>query len=143
MTKGANGRTGASGKSSGGGGINMKNHTRTPVKVGKPANGINPGAVSYLGNKLGGHAMDRGDFPLKATPWNGKAPTNAGAPLGNQVALNGAGGGARPGGGGRILHGQAGTQKQHGPVNPGGPPLSPTPGGGPGGFGFTGKGGKL
>lgn len=32
---------------------------------------VNPGAVSYLGEKLGNHTTDTGDFPLKATPWSG------------------------------------------------------------------------
>lgn len=31
---------------------------------------VNPGAVSYLGNMLGNHSTDKGDFPLKATPWD-------------------------------------------------------------------------
>jgi len=29
---------------------------------------INPGAVSYLGNKLGNHTTDEGDFTFKGTP---------------------------------------------------------------------------
>lgn len=31
---------------------------------------VNPGAVSYLGEKLGNHATDGGDFPLRSTPWD-------------------------------------------------------------------------
>lgn len=31
--------------------------------------GVNPGAVSYLGSKLGNHS-DEGDFELKKTPWS-------------------------------------------------------------------------
>jgi hypothetical protein len=31
---------------------------------------VNPGAVSYLGEKLGNHATDHGDFPINATPWS-------------------------------------------------------------------------
>ena len=31
---------------------------------------VNPGAVSYLGEKLGNHATDKGDFPLQATNWD-------------------------------------------------------------------------
>jgi hypothetical protein len=144
MAKNANGKTGASGRNSGGGGINSRVHVKTPVRTGKPANGINPGAVSYLGNKLGSHAMDKGDFTPKPTPYYGKSPVNAAASLGNQVALNGAGSGARPGGGGRILHGKSGTQTQYGKANPGvqgGSPFLPgNPSSGPAGFGFTGSG---
>lgn len=33
------------------------------------AHGVNPGAVSYLGNKIGNHTTDDGDFTLKSTPW--------------------------------------------------------------------------
>lgn len=31
---------------------------------------VNPGAVSYLGEKLGNHATDKGDFDLRKTPWD-------------------------------------------------------------------------
>jgi hypothetical protein len=31
---------------------------------------VNPGAVSYLGEKLGNHASDGGDFTLQTTPWD-------------------------------------------------------------------------
>jgi len=31
---------------------------------------INPGAVSYLGEKVGNHSTDTGDFTFKATPWS-------------------------------------------------------------------------
>lgn len=31
---------------------------------------VNPGAVSYLGEHLGNHATDKGDFDLKKTPWD-------------------------------------------------------------------------
>lgn len=31
---------------------------------------VNPGAVSYLGNKLGNHTTETGDFPLNSTPWD-------------------------------------------------------------------------
>ena len=39
---------------------------------------VNPGAVSYLGEKVGNHSTDTGDFTFQATPWSGgrgyKAP---------------------------------------------------------------------
>lgn len=31
---------------------------------------VNPGAVSYLGEHLGNHSTDGGDFALKSTPWD-------------------------------------------------------------------------
>jgi hypothetical protein len=76
---------------------------------------LTQGAVSYLGNKLGNHSMDRGDFPLKSTPWNSKAPVSNNVPLGNQVALNVGKGGP---GVGRVVH-SCGTQGQQGPTNKG------------------------
>ena len=39
-------------------------------KVEPKAKGVNPGAVSYLGNKLGNHTTDDGDFTLRPTPWS-------------------------------------------------------------------------
>jgi len=39
-------------------------------KVEPSPKAVNPGAVSYLGNKLGNHAMDTGDMTLKTTPWD-------------------------------------------------------------------------
>jgi len=40
-------------------------------KVEPVSRGVNPGAVSYLGNKLGNHASDSrdGDMTLRSTPW--------------------------------------------------------------------------
>ncbi len=32
---------------------------------------VNPGAVSYLGEKVGNHSTDTGDFTFQATPWSG------------------------------------------------------------------------
>lgn len=39
-------------------------------KVEPNAKAVNPGAVSYLGEKLGNHSTDRGDFTLRGTPWD-------------------------------------------------------------------------
>jgi hypothetical protein len=85
---------------------------KTPVRTGKPANGVNPGAVSYLGNKLGNHSMDKGDMTLRATPWKGSPPVSNNVPLGNQTALAGSGAGARPGGAGRVVS-PCGSQGTH------------------------------
>ena len=39
-------------------------------KVEPTPKAVNPGAVSYLGNKMGNHTTDDGDFALKSTPWD-------------------------------------------------------------------------
>lgn len=39
-------------------------------KVEPNAKAVNPGAVSYLGNKLGNHTMEGGDMTLRPTPWS-------------------------------------------------------------------------
>jgi len=39
-------------------------------KVQPSSKGVNPGAVSYLGEKLGNHTTESGDFPLQSTPWS-------------------------------------------------------------------------
>jgi len=97
------------GKQSGtGGGAKAK---PVPVRTGAPAKGVNPGHVSYTGNKLGNHTTDDGDFVLKPTPMHGKPPVNAGTKLGNEVALNVNRGGP---GAGRINHGPSGSQGMHG-----------------------------
>jgi hypothetical protein len=38
-------------------------------KVEPVAKAVNPGAVSYLGSKLGNHSME-GDMTLRPTPWD-------------------------------------------------------------------------
>jgi len=43
---------------------------RYDSKVEPSPKGVNPGAVSYLGEKLGNHSTDTGDFPIKSTPWS-------------------------------------------------------------------------
>jgi hypothetical protein len=63
---------------------------------------VNPGAVSYLGNKLGNHTTDDGDFPLKIDPWGaGRGYT----PPGPTPAPPGVGGG-------RTIH-SSGSQGKH------------------------------
>ena len=127
--------TGAGGRNPGGGGINSAKHVRTPVKTGQPAKGVNPGAVSYLGSKLGNHAEKGRVGGQGFAKWNTNSPTNAAQPLGNQIALNVGRGGP---GKGYVQHGQSGSQSQHGrPVagNPTKPRQDiwasfPSPGGG-------------
>lgn len=123
-----------------GGGVGSRQHNKTPIKTGKPANGISPGAVSYLGNMKGNHAGDtRGDIKNPSFPsWKGQAPVNAAQKLGNEVALNGAGSGARPGGGGRVVS-PCGSQGMQGRPNPGVAGPLPPQGSGPSSFGFTGR----
>jgi len=129
--------TGASGKSSGGGGINTRPHVRTPIKAGPPNTKIiSPAAASRQGLSQGDHVTEGGTVKRPYDPL--VAGTRPQVPSGNQVALNAAGSKAGPGAG-RILHGQSGSQGQHGPANPGNP--IPTPGGsGPGSMGFPNPG---
>jgi hypothetical protein len=39
-------------------------------KVEPNAKAVNPGAVSYLGNKQGNHTTESGDFTPNLTPWS-------------------------------------------------------------------------
>ncbi len=43
---------------------------RHDSKVEPSPKGVNPGAVSYLGEKLGNHTTESGDFSIKSTPWS-------------------------------------------------------------------------
>lgn len=43
---------------------------RHDQKIEPHAKAVNPGAVSYLGNKLGNHTTDKGTFPLQRTEWD-------------------------------------------------------------------------
>src|SRR5580704_10088038 len=45
--------SGSSTKSSGGGGVGTRQHVKTPVRTGKPANGINPGGSFVSGKQVG------------------------------------------------------------------------------------------
>jgi hypothetical protein len=114
---------------------------RTPVQVGQrlgptSATKVDPRNVAAIGAKRGDHseygtARNHQQVPPREM---GKMPQPV---LGNAKALDVGRGGP---GAGRILHGQSGSQGQHGPTNPGSGDLPRTPGGGPGGFGFSGKG---
>jgi hypothetical protein len=109
-TKNANGRTGASGRSSGGGGINTKQHVRVGVKAGPPqTKKISVSAASHIGRSVGNHASDSGGKTMQrpADPLiQAKVPQ---VPMGNAVALN-VGRGSP--GAGRVIS-PAGTQGCH------------------------------
>ena len=109
MAKSSNTR-GASGPARSGGGITSNKLVQTPVRTGQPARGVNPGAVSYLGNKIGNHAQDgRTRADGGGTPWNTNSPTNASQILGNEKALDVGRGGP---GKGYVVHG-CGAQGKH------------------------------
>jgi hypothetical protein len=117
------GANGATGKLTGGGEGSAKHiKGRTHVPGSSASNKVNPGGVSYLGNKMGNHATDspKSDFTLKATPLVDGKMKNLGGEYGNTKALEGAGSGARPGGGNRMIY-PNGTQGQQGPANSGSP----------------------
>jgi hypothetical protein len=94
-----------------GGGIESNKVVQTPVRYGQPANGVNPGAVSYAGNHIGNHSTEGNGARQDggATPWNTNLPHNAAQPLGNEVAGNIGRGGP---GTGRIVHG-CGSKGRH------------------------------
>jgi hypothetical protein len=138
--KNANGRTGASGRNTGGGGINTKQHVRPTVRGGPPQTKIiSVSAAADIGVKKGDHAMGNGrNLRRPADPLvQGTRPQVA---LGNQVALNVGRGGP---GAGRVIH-SSGSQGQQGKANPGvqgGSPFLPgNPSSGPAGMGFSGSG---
>jgi hypothetical protein len=109
-------------QSKSGGGITSKNNVTVPVRTGKSAYGINPGAVSQLGESIGNHATQSGNrLSYKGEVWrDGKTPAGGGVPLGNQLSNNVGKGG--PGAGRQVM--SCGSQGQHGSANPG----QPTPG---------------
>jgi hypothetical protein len=83
------------------------------VKTGPPsANKIDPGSASRIGRSVGNHT-ERGTTKRPAEPLVTGSMKQV--PLGNTVALNGSGSGARPGGGDRKIH-ERGSQGQHGPA---------------------------
>jgi hypothetical protein len=129
--------TGASGKSSGGGGINTRQHVRPTVRGGPPNTKIiSPSAAANIGISKGDHVTERaGNVQRPNDPL--VAGTRPQVALGNSVALN-VGRGSP--GAGRVVH-SSGSQSTHGSPNPGNP--IPTPGGsGPGSMGFPNPGGR-
>src|SRR5436190_13993669 len=90
---------------SGGGGINTRQHVKTPIKAGPPSTKkISESAAANQGLSKGNHANSR-TLRRPSDPLFQSRPAQV--PSGNQVGLNAAGAKAGPGAG-RILHGQAG-----------------------------------
>jgi hypothetical protein len=127
----------SSGRARSGGGPTMNKVRQVGVKAGSPNTlKVSVDAASSIGRSVGNHVSDgsgsrnvqRPNTPLYAEV---KAPVRYGNDLARNVGRGGPGAG-------RVVM-PCGSQGTHGPVNPGGPPIAPTPGGGPGGFGF-GKG---
>jgi len=140
MAKSANTR-GASGPARSGGGATSNKLVKPTVRGGPSSTKIvSVSAAGSIGRAKGDHVGTSGGKTV-ARP---KDPliqgTRSQVPSGNAVALNVGKGGP---GAGRVLHGQAGSQSQHGPANQGSTGGSPfLPGGsgrGPGSFGFKGK----
>ena len=65
-------------------------------KVEPISKGVNPGAVSYLGNMLGNHAGDSGDMTLRKTPWKTQGYSTPGPRTGWDGSAPGAGMNLRP-----------------------------------------------
>ena len=96
---------------------------------------VSPSGASSIGRSKGNHVMD-GGRTVQRPPDPLVAGVRPQVPSGNEVALNVGRGGP---GAGRTVS-PCGSQGQWGPANSGLPPITPTPGGGPAGHGFTGKG---
>jgi hypothetical protein len=123
-------------KAKSGGGATMNKNVKTPIKSGSPnTRAVSPSAVGRIGIKQGNHRTDGGTMKPPADPLVKAVKPQV--PSGNQVALNVGRGGP---GAGRTVH-STGSQGQHGSAVPGIAPVL-TPGGGPTGMGFPGKGGK-
>jgi hypothetical protein len=121
-------------KAKSGGGPNMNKNVRVPIRSGPPnTKVISPAASANIGISKGNHA-ESGTVRRPPEPLvQGTRPQVA---MGNAKALDVGKGGP---GSGRTVY-RSGSQSQHGAANPGSGDLPRTPGGGPGGFGFTGKG---
>jgi hypothetical protein len=91
-------------------------------RLGQPAKGRNAGHVGQYGIKQGDHITHPTNNQLnyRGEPRFTSPPFNAGQQLGNANAASMAGRGGP--GAGRKIYGQAGTQGQHGPANPGNAP---------------------
>jgi hypothetical protein len=125
-------------KARSGGGLTSNKLVRPGIKSGsRNLKAVPPTHASHIGRSVGNHGMD-GDMKRPPTP--GPVAKRDFVPMGNQLVNNVGKGGP---GTGRILHGKSGTQTQYGPANPGvqgGSPFLPGGSGGPGSFGFDGRG---
>lgn len=111
MASKANGKTGASGRNSGGGGINTRQHVKPTVRGGPAVTKkISPAAAANLGNAKGNHASDSGGRQMNRPVEPLQVGTRPQVKSGNAVALEVGRGGP---GVGRILHGPSGTQGKH------------------------------
>jgi hypothetical protein len=109
---------GAKGPARSGGGPNMNKNVRPPIKTGpSTANAHSPSRAAHVGRAIGDHVSSGGGKTVQRPADPIRTRPNP-APHGNAKAL--AVGRGSPGAD-RILHGQSGSQSQHGPVNPGNP----------------------
>jgi hypothetical protein len=86
------------------GGLGSKVVVNKPVRIGTPARGISPGAVSQIGSAIGNKVTEEvgGKIPYKGEAYLvGKTPAGGAVPLGNQLANNVGKGGP---GAGRVVH---------------------------------------
>jgi len=72
------------------GGLGSRVVKEVPQRLGTPARGISPGAVSQLGEAIGNHATQSGNrLPYAGEKYLvGKTPAGGAVPLGNQIATN-------------------------------------------------------
>ena len=119
-----------------GGGVTSNKLRQVPVKTGNSKINVgNPSGVQRIGQFIGNHTTDDGDFKAKHEPlYSGQKRD---VDLGNYCALRVTGSKAGPGADRTVY--RSGAQGQHGAANPG-MCVDKTPGGGPGSLGFSGNG---
>jgi hypothetical protein len=73
-----------------GGGINSRVVVERPQRLGTPARGISPGAISQLGEAIGNHVTDGNSrLPYRGEKYLvGKTPAGGAVKLGNEIAGN-------------------------------------------------------
>ena len=102
-------------------GVKSRNVVSKPVRAGPGARAVNERWVSQIGQSMGNHVcgIEGGGKTLhgvRAHPYKGRGFNPV--PQGNELVNNVGGGGP---GKGRVLYGQAGSQRQYGAANAGNP----------------------
>jgi hypothetical protein len=93
----------------------MNKNISPPVRTGSGSHSTRPGYAGQLGQSQGNHTTNKGETSYRGERMHDQRSFQP-VPFGNEVALNVGKGGC---GTGRTLFGQAGTQGQHGAVDPG------------------------
>jgi hypothetical protein len=98
-----------------GGGVNSNKVVSRNVRVGTPAKGVRPAAISQFGSSIGNKITDGGKTAYRGERYlEGKTPAGGNVRLGNEVAAS-----TVCGVGGSRTVMRSGGQGTHGAVNPG------------------------